>query len=376
MSVTFLTRLVPHYREPLFAGLHDRCGLLVAAQDEAQAAATLLQTVGDRPWLRRFPFRVLGGSPEIVDVPVGRILRETGAELVVAEFSSYLSSTWKLALRRRLRGRPRLVFWTHGFAAHRAGGRPVDAVLDRMRLWALRSADAVACYTGESRDYLARFLPPERLHVIDNTIDIRPIREQRARQGGPRRGAGPSLLAVGRMTPDKRLPLLVETFRRLLARQPRARLTIIGDGPDADRVRALAGELLGRSVVLPGLIYDEAALAPYFLTADLFVATGAVGLGVNHALAYGLPVVAFAALPPGQGHHPEIAYVIDDVTGWRVAPFGAEAMSDALARILAATPSPRERLGASIDRFVDERLTMDGMVQRFARVIREVSAAP
>lgn len=370
----FLTRGVPHYRDALFAGLHARCGMLVAAGtiDPARRPATF-KMVDDRPWLRRFPFRWISRRHGLCHVPVAPILRETGADVVVAEFSALLSSTWTLALRRALLGRPRLIFWTHGYAAHRPGGRIIDAVLDRLRLWPLRRADMIACYTEESRTYLARFLPPERLAVIDNTIDVAPMRALRQRLPAPPPAPGPRLLAVGRMTADKRFPALVRVLGGVRRRHPAAVLTIIGDGPDMPAVRELAAALPPGAVELPGLIYEETQLAPYFLAADLFVFTGAVGLSVNHALAYGLPVVTFRRGPGAPPHHPEIAYVEEGVTGWLVSPPTEEAMVDALSRILADPCPPRQRLGAAIDRYVDEKLTMDGMVERFAELIQRVA---
>lgn len=369
----FLTQLVPHYRQALFAGLNARCGLLVAAGSADPARPAMFKMVEEQPWLLRFPFRRLSQRRPLCHVPVGRILRETGADVVVAEFSAFLSSTWELALRRALLGRPQLIFWTHGYAAHRPGGRIVDALLDRLRLWALHRADMIACYTEESRAYLARFLPPERLAVIDNTIDVAPMRALRGRLPPPPPAPGPRLLAVGRMTADKRFPALVRVLGGLRRHHPAATLTIIGDGPDMPAVQELAARLPPGAVELPGLVYDEAQLAPYFLAADLFVFTGAVGLSVNHALAYGLPVVTFRRGPGGPLHHPEIAYVEDGVTGWLVSPATEEAMVDTLRRILADPRPPRQRLGAGIDRYVDDRLTMDGMVERFAELIQRVA---
>jgi glycosyltransferase involved in cell wall biosynthesis len=141
-------------------------------------------------------------------------------------------------------------------------------------------------------------------------------------------------------------------------------------------VRAAAGELLARSVPLPGLVYDESDLAPLFMGADLFVLAGAAGLSVNHALAYGLPVLAFRRTPKGPFHHPEICYVIEGVTGWLVDEFADHAFAARLVEVVQHPLRPRERLGAMIDRFVDENLTLDHLVDDLRRIVEHVAALP
>jgi glycosyltransferase involved in cell wall biosynthesis len=119
---------------------------------------------------------------------------------------------------------------------------------------------------------------------------------------------------------------------------------------------------------MPGAEYDEARIAAYYASADLSVLTGAAGLGVNHALCYGVPIVAYARTEHGPHHHPEIAYVNDGVTGVQVPRYTDEAMLQALREFLAAYPRPRAAFTASIGRYVAEHLSLDSMVHEFAKV--------
>ena len=62
--------------------------------------------------------------------------------------------------------------------------------------------------------------------------------------------------------------------------------------PELPALQSIAEELdVEQYVRWLGSIYDEAQLAPWFLTADAFVYPGAIGLSVLHAMGYGLPVV-------------------------------------------------------------------------------------
>ena len=157
-------------------------------------------------------------------------------------------------------------------------------------------------------------------------------------------------------------------FHKLRERFPDASLTIVGDGPDAERTRAAAGDELGRSIIMTGEQYDEERLAGYYLASDLVVFPGAVGLSVNHALAYGVPVLAFERTPQGPHHHPEFTNVIDGVTGRRVPNFSDAGLLDALVEFCSEHPDPKADFKESIARFVTERLTLDVMLEDFGRV--------
>lgn len=368
MTTIILTRLVPRYRAALFQRLHEAYGWIVTS---ASAPPNLgFDLVTRAPWLRSFPFRWPDPArPNRVVVPVGDILRTTGARAVIAEAALSMSSTWRLPLRRRFLGAPRLLFWSHGWNMDRGFTRPLDWMVQQARLVAFRLADGHVCYSAEGAEWLRRFLPSGRVFVVRNTIDIASIRE-RTKHVQPlnRQERGPHLLSVGRFTPDKRFDQLVRIFRALCTVFPESTLTIIGDGPARQSIEREAGDLLGRRVFLTGALYDEIELAAHFKAADLFVYAGAVGLAVNHALAYGLPVVAYDRLTGAPRHHPEIAYVVDGVTGWRVRPGTERAFLETLQKCFSGSRMPREQLASSLERYVRDNLLLDRMIEDFGVV--------
>jgi glycosyltransferase involved in cell wall biosynthesis len=104
-------------------------------------------------------------------------------------------------------------------------------------------------------------------------------------------GAGPVLLAVGRLHPDKGHEHAIGALARLRREHPGARLLILGEGTDEARLRGLASPESG--VVFCGTARE---LAPYYSIADLYLNT-AVNEGLNlsqlQAMAYGIPTLAF-----------------------------------------------------------------------------------
>ncbi len=106
------------------------------------------------------------------------------------------------------------------------------------------------------------------------------------------------LLFVGRMAEEKNIPLLLNSFARIVTERPKTKLLMVGDGPKEKALKALARQLgLGDSVIFCGYVSHKEV--PHFSAAsDLFVfpsETETQGLVILEALAAGTPAVAVAA---------------------------------------------------------------------------------
>jgi colanic acid/amylovoran biosynthesis glycosyltransferase len=154
--------------------------------------------------------------------------------------------------------------------------------------------------------------------------------------------ATPELLWVGRLAPQKGVPVLLAACRLLAERRVPFRLTVIGGGPLEAWARAevVRAGLVDR-VVFAG--WRDAASIRAHLDASLglVVASFAEGLPVvvMEAMARQRPVVAtrIAAIPE---------LVVPGETGWLVAPGRADQLAAAMQAMLAAPPAELLRLGA------------------------------
>ncbi|WP_020186882.1 glycosyltransferase [Methylopila sp. 73B] len=161
-------------------------------------------------------------------------------------------------------------------------------------------------------------------------------------------GAGPVLLAVGKLKPQKDFPTLLRAFAALRATRP-ARLVILGEGPDRAALETLARELgVGGEVRMPG--FDDNPFA-HMARADLFVLSSAFeGLpGVLiQALACGCPAVS-TDCPSGPRE------ILEGGRHGALVPVGdATALASAIARAL-DTPPDRAALRARAGFFSFER---------------------
>lgn len=122
-----------------------------------------------------------------------------------------------------------------------------------------------------------------------------------------------NLLTVGRLSPQKRMHILVEAMAHL---RTKAVLRIVGDGEDRFSLEALVKKLELTNVRFEGQ-RSAVEVIPYLRQADLYVSSSeneGMPLAVLEAMAAGLPIVAtnvpgLAELVSG------IGVLVDDATG-------------------------------------------------------------
>jgi len=170
-------------------------------------------------------------------------------------------------------------------------------------------------------------------------------------------------LTVSRLVPEHRFKGYFTVARALpvvLARRPSVRWTLVGHGPDLPAIQEECADLgIEHAVELTGRITDD-ALVQNYVRADLFVlpstadpeASPPVGEGFGlvyaEAGAFGLPSVGSNA---GGG---SLEIVIDGQTGLTVPPNDADALADAILRLI-DDADLRTRLGRGARELVESR---------------------
>jgi len=149
-----------------------------------------------------------------------------------------------------------------------------------------------------------------------------------------------TVLCVARQYPRKRIVDLIEAFALVTAREPRARLVVIGDGPEhAVLDERLQQRGLQDRVFLLGALPDDAEVRAWYAKASLFcLPSEQEGFGIVflEAMASGLPVISTTATAI-----PEV--VPDGEAGLLVAPRDPAALAEAMLRLL-QDPALRARM--------------------------------
>jgi glycosyltransferase involved in cell wall biosynthesis len=241
---------------------------------------------------------------------------------------------------------------------------------DRYQLGPFRYVDR-AFASGASRliaisDAVRRFLveaglPDRKFETIRYGLDDMPsLPSEVTPAGAGIPDAAPLALAIGRLIAQKDHATLLRAFAQVHARQPDARLAILGDGPLSADTVALARELgLADVVVLPGRLETR----DWLERADVFVHSSrweGFGIVLLEAMLAGLPVAATRVSAV-----PEI--VVDGETGVLVEPGDERALAAALggllgdadrARALGAAGLERARAEFSVSRMTDATLAL------------------
>ena len=202
----------------------------------------------------------------------------------------------------------------------------------------------VATSRGVADDLTAGFgIDPDRIEVLANPVDLERVGAAIAEPIDDTvlpQGAGPLIVAAGRLADAKNYPLMIESFA-LLRQQVPARLCILGQGEREPTLRQLIAERgLQDAVRLAGFQPNP---WKYIARADVFLLTSRYeGFGnvLIEAMACGVPAVATAS--PGTRD-----IIRNGVDGLLVDMHTARAVSAALIDILTNSEKRGRMAGAA-----------------------------
>ena len=153
----------------------------------------------------------------------------------------------------------------------------------------LRFADAVIAVTPALRDRLADRKIERNVHVISNAVDSLSLSIDSGSWLLPTK---PYILAVGRVTSQKNLKLLIEGFKKFSRMNPGYRLAIAGGLDDACYVDELR-TIIDETIMLLGAL-PRSSLPPVYANAHLYVNSSThegSSNAVFEAVSWGAPVL-------------------------------------------------------------------------------------
>jgi glycosyltransferase involved in cell wall biosynthesis len=327
------------YREPLFRALAERA---VVEPRVIYLAASQQGWDQPREWFANregYPSEVLSGwqrarpgrSPVTVARALGTALDRVDPACVVSwEFGP---ASWRALAWCRRRRRPLVIFseltpWS-------------DAVLSGAQLRVHRllapRADGFLVASSQGVERLAALgVERGRVEVALQSADLEPLigLERVQRSDGPVR-----VVVVGRLVPDKNLPLLLDAFAEAGV-SGEARLVLHGEGPLAPELRERAAQL-GVPAQMTGPV-APAALRAVYADADVLALVSTYepfGVTMREGAAAGLPLLCSIRA----GAAGDVA--VDGENALIVDPDDRSAIAAALRRLV-CEPALRARLAA------------------------------
>ncbi|MFZ5858615.1 MAG: glycosyltransferase family 4 protein [Chloroflexota bacterium] len=352
-------RVLPSYRVPFFDLLAGSCegGMSLfagMAMEEESVKAGKLQIANYRLGENVHLFR--GAFYLCYQKGLLNWLTDWNPDALIMEANPRYLATPSAVKWMHARGR-KVIGWGLG-APIASSPSPVFGRGIGVRAWQrfVNQFDAMISYSQRGADeYAALGFPREKIFVAHNSVAPRPtFNVQRSTLN-----AQPAIIFVGRLQARKRVDWLLRCCAEM---ESSPRLVIVGDGPERERLEALAKAIYPAAEFVGAM--HGAELTPYFLQADLFVLPGTGGLAVQEAMAHGLPVI----VAKGDGTQDDL---VRAGNGWQIPPeeYGAlvqvtrEALSDV---------SRLRRMGEESLRIVTEEINIEKMVEAFVRALNSI----
>ena len=314
---------------------------------------------------------------EVRNIHIGPIIWQSGTVgLVFKKYKKYIMlgepmniSSWLILLLGRLMGK-KIYFWTHGWYGKETRAK---AIIKKIYFG---MAKGTLLYGNYARELMIQEgLNPKKLTTIHNSLmydEQLPVRnslKKSAVYSNHFQNDLPTIVFVGRLTPIKKLDLILKAQAICKEKQVLFNVAYIGDGSVIDSLKNLANELnLTNNVWFYGATYDEKELSQLLYDADLCVAPGNIGLTAMHAMVYGCPCISHNDF---KWQMPEFEAIKDGVTGSFFERDNTESLAGSIANWFALHADDRDAVRAACFKEIDENWNPHKQLEIIKKAIGE-----
>lgn len=237
------------------------------------------------------------------------------------------------------------------------GNRRLNHLLRYVGKRVLKSADAVRVESEPGRRWCQESLGIPYDDIFVNPMAMSHLKRDRLNVSVE---TDPSNITfVGRFTEVKGLSYLIKAFAELLETRSDIELTLVGDGPQRDRLEAMVREFeIEDSVHFVGAVpYEE--VSRYYARAALLVLPShreTFGRVILEAFAHETPVVATTTRGASE-------LIEDGMTGLLVSKRDSDELAQKIGRLLDDGAS-REQMGQNARKFVEDHFDPDQLVEQ------------
>jgi glycosyltransferase involved in cell wall biosynthesis len=371
VRVAILTNVLPSYRQGFYDRLFARQDIVTTVYCQPAIAGINVHSIH-----ARYPDRIrlvkgISTKAETIGwqfTPWCAVL--FGYDVVFVDGNPRSLSRALLATVLRLLRR-NVVLWTIG---HSYGA---NQLTERTRLLWTRMFDRLFVYTDEDIRYLReKGFTTHDIVSMNNGLDQTRIDAAITAWSAPRLDEWrrsynlsdrPVVLSCARLDPKNRFDQMIAAMPAILSEVPDAVWCVIGSGAEEQRLASLARDAgLDDHVRFIGALYDEMDLAPWFLSAAVFVHPAAIGLSLLHAFGYGLPVVTHGR---AEHHGPEFAAFKEGLSGRTYPENDTAGLARAVIGLL-HDETAQAQIRHHVQNVARTEYNVDVMVQRFVTAVQ------
>ncbi|MCL2700457.1 MAG: glycosyltransferase family 4 protein [Phycisphaerae bacterium] len=380
-KVILFYRYLPHYRLGLYELLYNSPKFdysFFVGQKGGEKKEETLHLPDETPfpvqYRRMWSFQPLKKKNPMYFQP-GEIAAALGRKynVLILNADYHVVSYLLASILGRLCGK-KIIHWGH--AVPRKGPEKEGSFRWWFRKLANRLAHAFLLYGNREYNlYAERGVDMKRYFPVNNALDTRPVQAlidalspQELETFQKEKGlfGRRVLIYTGRLIKEKQVDLGVAAMPRILAKIPNATLLLIGDGPEMDNLKAQARQLqVEDAVIFAGGVYDDATLTKYYLSSEVAVSPGYIGLMINHAFMYGLPALTHDNY---WIHAPEVIMLQPGETGAFFKENNAEDLADKAIELL-GNPEKLAKMRDNCRRLIATEYNERYMADRFDKAV-------
>ncbi|HIZ87535.1 MAG TPA: glycosyltransferase [Candidatus Coprenecus pullistercoris] len=238
---------------------------------------------------------------EVRNKRIGPIEWQTGIiKLAFKQYDKYIMlggpmtlSTWICTLIARIQGK-KVYYWSHGWYGK-------ESKLERLiKKIFFRLPNGLLLYGNYAKMLMLKEgFKESKMTVIFNSLSydkqlaIRQNLQKSSLYEIHFGNRNPVVIFIGRLTPVKKLDMILYAQKKNKEDGMNFNVTFIGDGSERINLELLSRKLeLENNVWFYGASYNESELSQIIYDADLCVAPGNIGLTAVHAMTYGCPCIS------------------------------------------------------------------------------------
>lgn len=278
-----------HYRTSIFALLDQNMDIDFYFGDN----------MGD---VKKMDYSILNHKViEVKNRKIGPIEWQSGVvHLAFKKYDTYIMlggpmilSTWLCTIIARIR-KKKVYYWTHGWYGK-------ESLLQKFikRIF-FTLPNGLFLYGNYAKKLMIKAgFKESHMFVIHNSLsydrqlEIRQNLQSSSLFLDHFKNRNPVVIFVGRLTPVKKLDMLLYALKKSKEEGFDYNIAFIGDGVERKKLEILSNKLcLDKNVWFYGPSYNEDELSQIIYDADLCVAPGNIGLTAVHAMTYGCPCIS------------------------------------------------------------------------------------
>lgn len=374
-KIIILQRILPHYRAGIFRKLCKRFPgtKVIYGQPFKNESLMNADDLSDDIFIKCSNTYFSREGKVFISKIYSRI-KEIKPDIIISVFNvGNLNIYFLFILRKILKFR--IILWSFGYDPV-SGFDPDKKITDKIRLYLSQKADAVIFYWENGRDEVSKFSKKtEHYFTAPNTLDtdrqieLKKIFERTGRENlkeelGVKEKS--HFVYIGRLLEDKQVDLLLKAFSLVEKDNANCRLTIIGDGPEMNKLLNLSKKLNLKNIYFTGEILNEEQTGKWICISDAFVMPGRLGLSVVHAFCFGTPVIS--QNKSKHFHGEGIGYIKDGVNGFLVEDENIPDLAGKMSLIISDNELSG-RLRSNAFKTSQNECSADNMIAGFERAI-------